>query len=199
MIKRELVPNAFLAKRPEVLRKRLVLRRSSNDRSANVYTLPVPASAIMAFGARGVSPAHQGNLRNSIDFYVPEGTPVLAAAGGVVFATRDDSNVHGISTRYWDLGNWIDIKHSRNEYTWYEHLAYKKIRVRAGQHVKKGQVIALSGNTGFTKNPHLHFQVNRYFGTGLDDYVTLRARFEKRFGFVQKVYAGARRAGITGN
>jgi murein DD-endopeptidase MepM/ murein hydrolase activator NlpD len=123
------------------------------------------------------SPAHVGSLSNSIDFAVPTGTRIYAAADGIVVRIKDDSNMRGTSLKYWALGNYIDIKHANGEFTWYEHLKFKGVLVKAGERVKKGQVIGYSGNTGFTTGPHLHFQVNRYFGKGDDDYVTLKARF----------------------
>jgi murein DD-endopeptidase MepM/ murein hydrolase activator NlpD len=64
------------------------------------------------------------------------------------------------------------------ETTWYEHLRHKGVVVNEGEKVKAGQLIGFSGNTGLSPAPHLHFQVNKYFGPGEDDYVTLKARFK---------------------
>jgi murein DD-endopeptidase MepM/ murein hydrolase activator NlpD len=133
---------------------------------------------ISCFGSKNISPAHSKRLCNAVDFYVPEGTPVLAAADGKVVEVKDDSDENGIEIEFWDKGNYIDIEHENREFTWYEHLKYKGILAKKGNIVKKGQVIGYSGNTGFTENPHVHFQVNKYFGKGPDDYVSLRARFE---------------------
>ncbi|MDE1855390.1 MAG: M23 family metallopeptidase [Candidatus Micrarchaeota archaeon] len=170
------VSRAFMAKKEDVLAQGLVSLRRTSDQSRNVYIVPVPKEAIIVAGSRGISPAHEGQLCNAIDFYVPEATPVLAAENGTVISVFDQSNEHGITVDFWDRGNYIEIKHRHGETTWYEHLAFQGAKVKVGDRVKKGQVIALSGNTGFSENPHLHFQVNRHYGPGTEDYETLMAR-----------------------
>nr|WP_153662010.1 peptidoglycan DD-metalloendopeptidase family protein [Shewanella intestini] len=83
---------------------------------------------------------------NGTDFAVPIGTPVLATGDGVVTLTRNH--------RY--AGKYIVIQHNSKIRTRYLHLS--KFKVHKGQHVKRGQVIALSGNTGRTTGPHLHYE-----------------------------------------
>lgn len=90
---------------------------------------------------RQISP-HAG-----IDFAVPVGTPVLSVGDGEV-----------IISKYGKIaGNYIGIKHNHQCVTRYMHL--QKILVKLGQKVKKGDQIALSGNTGRSTGPHLHFEV----------------------------------------
>ena len=57
------------------------------------------------------------------------------------------------------MGNRIVLRHKNSEYTAYEHLKYRGSNVKAGQSVRKGQVIGWSGNTGYSSRPHLHFEV----------------------------------------
>ena len=102
---------------------------------------------------------------------------MLAAYDGIVVGIRKGSKVGGTTLEFWDKGNYIDIKHENDEYTWYEHLEYDGVIVKVGQYVKQGQVMGYSGSTGLTDEPHLHFQVNRYYGDAPEEYVTLRARF----------------------
>jgi murein DD-endopeptidase MepM/ murein hydrolase activator NlpD len=97
---------------------------------------------------RTSSPAHMGKLRNAIDLIVDEETPVLAAADGIVSFVKD---------RKRDLTNFIVITHSNGEYSRYDHLSYNSSKVKVGQYVKAGDVIARVGMTGFTYEPHLHF------------------------------------------
>lgn len=86
---------------------------------------------------------------NGTDFAVPLGTPVLATGDGVVVKAQH----HRLA------GNFVVIKHGREYITRYLHLS--KILVKPGQHVKMGQKIALSGNTGRSTGPHLHYELHK--------------------------------------
>jgi murein DD-endopeptidase len=83
---------------------------------------------------------------NGADFSMPVGTPVYAPGDGVV--TR--------ALRHQFAGNYIEIRHSDRYSTRYLHLS--KFLVRKGQSVKRGDKIALSGNTGRSTGPHLHYE-----------------------------------------
>jgi len=115
-------------------------------------SLPIQGAGIgSGFGVRtdpiaGVSAIHEG-----VDFSTEVGTPVSAAAGGVVM----EASAHP------QYGNMIEIDHRNGFSTRYAHLS--KIGVREGQLVKRGQLIGASGNTGRSTGPHLHFEV-RYQG-----------------------------------
>ena len=85
------------------------------------------------------------------DIGTPVGTRVNAAAEGRVAHAGAGARVGGV----WG-GNEIHLDHGSGLYTWYAHLS--KILVRTGQIVKKGSQIALSGNTGVSSGPHLHFE-----------------------------------------
>ncbi|MGH9984780.1 MAG: M23 family metallopeptidase, partial [Nitrososphaeraceae archaeon] len=86
-------------------------------------------------------------------------SPVLAAADGIVTFVKDSSNSGGSSPFYWDHSNFIVIMHSNGEYSRYDHLKYKSSKVKVGQYITAGEVIAKVGMTGYTYLPHLHFQV----------------------------------------
>lgn len=170
---------AFMATAPLLVKEGLIPPISSRLHSRGIYSVPLRTESITYCGSKGVSPTHQGQLANAIDFFVPEGTEVLAASNGRVVGLRDSSNEHGITTNFWDKGNYLDIRHDQfNENSWYEHLMFQKIFVRIGQMVKEGEVIALSGNTGFSELPHLHFQINAYLGQYDEDYVTVKAKLK---------------------
>ena len=83
-----------------------------------------------------------------MDFTAPQGTPVYAAGDGVV--ARADSNASG-------YGNHIRIDHGYGYVTLYGHLS--AYNVRAGQHVKRGDLIGRVGSTGRSEAPHLHYEV----------------------------------------
>ena len=124
----------------------------------NSYSLPVPKDKLQRIDKTS-SPAHVGKLRNAIDFIVAENTPVFAAADGIVTFVKDDSHIGGPSIEYWHDSNFIVIQHPNGEYSRYDHLAHGSAVVRTGQYIKRGQVIARVGMTGFTYLPHLHFQL----------------------------------------
>ena len=86
-------------------------------------------------------------MHEGIDFGAPSGTPVSAAAGGVV----DGASFHP------EYGYLIELNHGNEFSSRYAHLS--KLKVKPGQVVKRGQLIGLSGNTGRSTGPHLHFEV----------------------------------------
>jgi murein DD-endopeptidase MepM/ murein hydrolase activator NlpD len=90
---------------------------------------------------------------------MPSGTPVRAARGGVVVGARDDSDVGGADTKFEREANFILIQHSDGTLGHYVHLSKGGNRVRIGQAVQTGDWIGLSGNTGHSTGPHLHFSI----------------------------------------
>lgn len=95
----------------------------------------------------------------AVDFLMPEGTPVCAAREGIVIGSYGDSTVGGNDRKYEFCGNVVSIKHADGSYARYVHLQPHGNLVRVGQVVRKGDRIGLSGMTGFTDRPHLHFFV----------------------------------------
>jgi murein DD-endopeptidase MepM/ murein hydrolase activator NlpD len=97
----------------------------------------------------------------AIDWGMPEGTPVLAAREGVVVAFNDTAVGHGLDPEFRALekANWVIVRHPDGTLGCYFHLLEGGVRVAAGQQVVRGQLLGLSGNTGFSNAPHLHFEV----------------------------------------
>ena len=125
------------------------------------------------------SPAHVDNLRNSVDFIIPEGTPIKAVLDGVVVDVKSDSDIGGPDKSFEEFGNFVEIEHSNGEYSEYEHLKKNGVLVKIGDRVKQGQIIGYSGNTGWMAHlgPHLHFMVGKYGKTN-SDYETLKIEWE---------------------
>lgn len=101
---------------------------------------------------------HKGDLGYAVDYAVPEGTKVLAAQEGVVAEVRDEVDDKLVE------GNYIILLHPNGYLSKYAHLKAKSIKVKRGQLIKTGEVIAESGQSGFRSDkkamePHLHFDV----------------------------------------
>ncbi|MEU6974404.1 MULTISPECIES: M23 family metallopeptidase [unclassified Streptomyces] len=119
-------------------------------KKAASWVKPVSAYTLSAsFNQGGAMWAHK---HSGQDFAVPVGTPVKAAAAGTV--VKAGPNGGGDGPAY---GNAIVVKHANGTYSQYAHLS--KIKVNIGQSVAAGQQIALSGNTGNSSGPHLHFEI----------------------------------------
>ncbi len=95
----------------------------------------------------------------ALDFSLAIGTEVLAARDGVVIAVKEDSN-HGCKDRRCkSQANYVLIYHADGTFGSYVHLKKGGSNVNPGDEVKAGQIIGLSGNTGWSSGPHLHFEV----------------------------------------
>jgi murein DD-endopeptidase MepM/ murein hydrolase activator NlpD len=101
--------------------------------------------------------SHKGEL--SLDFKMKSGNKVYAAREGIVSAVKKDSDRGGAKDEYLGDGNHVVILHSDGSYAGYWHLQKDGDFVNVGDTVNKGQLIGLSGNTGYSAFPHLHFWV----------------------------------------
>ncbi|CAM9771197.1 unnamed protein product, partial [Sphacelaria rigidula] len=103
---------------------------------------------------------HHGYLRHAFDFKLRRGSQILAARDGVVAHVCDHFREGGACERLLPRSNFVAIRHPQDgTYTRYIHLMPGGVLVCVGQEVRAGQPIALSGNTGFSSVPHLHFDV----------------------------------------
>uniref|UniRef100_A0AAU2K1R5 M23 family metallopeptidase n=1 Tax=Streptomyces sp. NBC_00049 TaxID=2903617 RepID=A0AAU2K1R5_9ACTN len=125
-------------------------KAASGAAKVSLWSKPVEKYTLSAtFGKGGNMWSHK---HSGQDFAVPTGTPVKAAGAGTV--VKAGPNGGGDGPAY---GNAIVIKHANNTYSQYAHLS--KLQVKIGQKVGAGQRIALSGNTGNSSGPHLHFEI----------------------------------------
>ncbi len=105
---------------------------------------------------------------DDIRSYLSYESPVLAAANGKVVAVRDgipDNKPGHVGAEALKLtletivGNFVVLDLGHGQFAWYAHLQPGSLRVKVGQRVKRGAVIALVGNSGSSFEPHLHFEV----------------------------------------
>jgi len=110
---------------------------------------PAAGKISSTFGMREHPRFGGRKMHTGIDITMPTGTPLHATADGVVsFAARSGGN-----------GNIVSIEHGHGLTSVYAHAS--KINVKAGQAVKRGDIIAYSGSTGISTGPHLHYEVWR--------------------------------------
>ena len=113
---------------------------------------PIDGARISSnYGMRRHPIAGYRRMHQGIDFAAGYGTPVVAAADGVVVEAR----------RWGGYGNWVRIRHSDGWETGYAHLSRFGSGIRAGQRVQQGQLVAYVGSTGASTGPHLHYELWR--------------------------------------
>ena len=117
--------------------------RPENADKFNGYIWPTKGVVTSGFGMRW------GRMHKGIDIAAPIGTPVVAAAPGVVVSAGWNSGGYG---------NLVEIQHPDGSVTLYAHN--NRILVRRGQEVQQGQQISEMGSTGFSTGPHCHFEVH---------------------------------------
>lgn len=132
------------------------------------FPVPLPAIVTQPFGARpqyyrqfkvnGVAlPGHEG-----LDFRAPNGTSIMAVAGGIVVTMAEFGN----------YGYQVRIRHDRGETVYesiYAHGARGSARVKVGDVVKAGDVLMLADSTGNVQGAHLHFTLKCRGATARDD------------------------------
>ncbi len=129
------------------------------------YLMPLQQRRVRIDQGYGGSFSHADpQNKYALDFAAEEGTPVVAAREGVVMQVESDFDKAGLNReKYGGRANFVRIVHDDGTMALYAHLKTEGVMVRVGQRVRAGQRIGLSGNTGFTTGPHLHFAlpVNR--------------------------------------
>lgn len=134
----------------ELKRQQQQNNSGSSSTGSGYFIRPVSSGTITTNGYYSSSGKFHGKFHGAIDYGVPVGTTVVAAADGVVMLTAN------LTTSY---GTHVVIRHANGMQTYYAHGTRGSIVVSPGQTVKQGQKIMLSGNTGNSSGPHLHFEV----------------------------------------
>ena len=137
------------------LEAELAARPATGDKPEGAMTRPVPGGVTSGFGYRIHPIFGTKKLHTGWDMTASAGTPIVAAASGVVVSA-------GVRGGY---GNAVVIDHGGGVATLYAHQS--SLAVSAGQSVERGQVIGYVGCTGYCTGPHLHFEV-RLGGSPVD-------------------------------
>jgi murein DD-endopeptidase MepM/ murein hydrolase activator NlpD len=105
--------------------------------------------------------------REAIDVNMPEGTPIVAARGGVVFtAISAHDNKGALHESMRNKANVVRILHDDGTIGSYVHLMHDGVAVETGETVQAGKLIGYAGSTGFSAGPHLHFAITRVVRDG---------------------------------
>ncbi|MBK7561377.1 MAG: M23 family metallopeptidase [Chitinophagaceae bacterium] len=147
------------------LRKQVKLLQKGilTDDTSYVYALPYEKGKTFRV-IQGYFSRFTHKERAALDFNMKRGTQITAAREGVVVRVKEDGDRGGLNKKYRPYGNNIVIQHSDGTRAGYWHLQKEGGLVTVGDTVKKGQLIGLSGKTGYAATPHLHFLVWRSAG-----------------------------------
>lgn len=173
----------------------LSYRYSLGEPSARHDTQAVYYPPIASYRKFQISQAFNGQFSHTdkqnkyaIDLAMPEGSEVHAARAGVVMSLENDYYKGGTDKQaYKARANSIRILHDDGSMAVYAHLQVDRAQVYAGMRVKAGQLIAYSGNTGYSSGPHLHFAVQVNQGMNL---VAMPFKFINKQGNVLEPKAG---------
>lgn len=148
------------------------IERQAETAGAFRYPWTSGASYNVGQGNNNPSGSHNGSQAFAFDFSLPAGTIVRAARRGTVEWVKESQTTNfnpnqaeGPGNRPFpngSLDNWgnaVRIRHPGGLTSWYFHLQANSVTVNQNQSVERGQIIAISGNTGRSSGPHLHFQV----------------------------------------
>ena len=137
---------------------KLLQKGKIKEDTSFVYSLPYEVGK-SHWVVQGYYSAYTHRNRVAIDFKMKKGTRICAARGGVVVRLHESGTRGGLKGEYRQDANYVVIQHEDGTRAGYWHLQKDGVLVDVGEKVTQGQVIGLSGNTGYTAFPHLHFLV----------------------------------------
>ena len=167
-----------VSKNPLRKQVKLLQRGVIKDDTSYVYALPYEEGRSCCL-IQGYFSRFTHKERAALDFKMKRGTKIYAARGGIVVRVKEDGDKGGLKNKYRPYGNNIVIQHSDGSRAGYWHLQHNGALVNTGDSVKIGQLIGLSGKTGYTALPHLHFLVWRFTDRGQWQQVPTRFQTSK--------------------
>jgi len=140
-----------------------------DDTYAYLPPFPEGLAFRVSQGFHGERTHRSRQARYAVDIPMPEGTPLRAARDGVVMHVEEDFFASGDDIeRYGARANQVRVLHGDGTMGVYAHLAPERVQVKPGDVVLAGEVLAESGDTGYSTGPHLHFVVQRNAGMVLE-------------------------------
>jgi len=143
---------------PQRKEVKMLQKGKLKDDTSYVYALPYENGKSHLL-IQGYFSRFSHKERAALDFKMKRGTKILAARDGIVVRVKEDGKKGGLNKKYRPYGNNVIVQHPDSSRAGYWHLQFNGALVNVGDSIKKGQVIALSGKTGYTALPHLHFLV----------------------------------------
>ena len=144
--------------------------KQTETSGGKVYAKGDPESTTITngFGCGGENAWRTTGCHGGLDIGVNCGSNIIAAKSGTVVNTSDGCPTYGSygSSCGGGYGNYIILEHSDGNYTLYGHLSQNGVKVKQGDTVDQGQVIAASGSSGSSTGCHLHFEVRKGANTG---------------------------------
>ena len=153
-----LTSGCYVSKNPMRKEVKRLQKGITKDDTSYIYGLPYEEGKSHLL-VQGYFSSFTHRERAALDFKMKRGTKICAAREGVVVRLKEDGDRGGLKKRYRPYGNYVIIQHADSSRAGYWHLQKDGVLVNVGDTVKKGQVIALSGKTGYSFTPHLHFLV----------------------------------------
>lgn len=182
-----MLAGCYASKNPLREQTRLLRKGKLVDDTSYVYSLPYESGKRYRM-VQGYFSSFSHRERAALDFKMKRGSKIAAARGGIVVRVKEDGERGGLKRKYRADGNNIIIQHNDGTRAGYWHLQKDGALVAVGDTVLQGQVIGLSGKTGYAAFPHLHFMV---WKSGDGGWQQVPTRFETKKG--NKYLRGLRR------
>ena len=155
-----LLAGCYVSNNPQRKELKLLQKGKLKDDSSFIYHLPHEDNKTHVL-VQGYFSNYTHKHRAALDFKMKRGTKICAVRDGIVVRLKKDGNKGGSNSKYRSFGNFVVIQHADSSRSGYWLLQLNGVLVNIGDTVKQGQVIGLSGKTGYTYFPHLHFIIWR--------------------------------------